>query len=63
MAKKNKRFIVVYNEDGMIESTQILVDKLTGVNYLFHKNGYSGGLTPLLDAYGKPVVTTAPIDE
>ena len=35
----------------------VFVDKLTGVNYLFVQNGYAGGLTPLLDADGKPVVT------
>lgn len=36
---------------------QVIVDKETGVNYLFVKNGYSGGLTPLLDAEGKPIIT------
>lgn len=35
----------------------VLVDKETGVNYLFVQSGYAGGLTPLLDADGKPVVT------
>ena len=33
------------------------VDKETDVNYLYVQNGYSGGLTPLLDADGKPVIT------
>ena len=28
----------------------------TGVLYLFHKDGYAGGLTPLLDKDGKPAV-------
>ena len=32
-------------------------DTETGVNYVFHKDGYAGGLTPLLDKDGKPVVT------
>jgi hypothetical protein len=27
------------------------------VNYLYIGEGYGGGLTPLLDATGKPVVT------
>ena len=35
----------------------IYVDKETGVNYLFIANGYAGGLTPLLDREGKPVIT------
>lgn len=29
--------------------TEIWVDKETGVNYMYHAAGYSGGLTPLLD--------------
>ena len=36
--------------------TEIWVDKETGVNYLYHAAGYSGGLTPLLDRDGKPVI-------
>lgn len=56
MAKKDKRFIEVYSEGGFAV-TQILVDKQTGVNYLFHASGYAGGLTPLLKADGTPVVT------
>lgn len=50
-----KRFERLYKQD--MGSTEIWVDKETGVNYLFHASGYSGGLTVLLDSYGKPVVT------
>ena len=57
MAKKDKRFVEVYSEDGFA-STKILVDKQTGVNYLFHASGYAGGLTPLLKADGPPVITS-----
>ena len=35
----------------------VIVDKETGVNYLFVHRGYCGGLTPLIDAEGKPIVT------
>ena len=35
----------------------VIVDKETGVNYLFVCRGYGGGLTPLIDADGKPIVT------
>jgi len=35
----------------------VIVDKETGVNYLFVHCGYGGGLTPLLDADGKPIIT------
>ncbi|MCI8399576.1 MAG: hypothetical protein HFF90_09295 [Oscillibacter sp.] len=58
MAKKDRRFIELYTEDGIVTMTKILVDKETGVNYLFHQSSNAGGLTPLLDREGKPVVTT-----
>lgn len=58
MFGKEKRFEVVKNE-GAILSTSIIVDKETGVNYLFVSSTTegSGGLTPLLKADGTPVVT------
>lgn len=56
MAKDN-RFEKVYSQSTFSGSTQILVDKETGVNYIYHSSGYGGGLTPLLDREGKPVVT------
>ncbi len=52
---KNNRFEKVYSQG--LGGTEIWVDKETGVNYLFHASGYAGGLTPLLDREGKPVVT------
>ena len=36
---------------------EIWVDKETGVNYVFHASGYAGGLTPLLDRDGKPIIS------
>lgn len=56
MAKKDERFEKIYTQ-GKLEGNEIWVDKETGVNYLYHFSGYSGGLTPLLDKEGKPVVT------
>ena len=50
------RFKKVYSQ-GVIDVIEILVDTETGVNYVFRKDGYAGGLTPLLDKDGKPVVT------
>ena len=41
----------------------ILVDSVTGVNYLFVSEGYAGGLTPLLNRDGTPVVTPLPVQE
>ena len=55
MAKKD-RFERVYSQ-GTVTVTEVWVDKETGVNYLFHAGGYAGGLTPLLDREGKPVVS------
>lgn len=52
-----KRFEKVYAQ-GAIDVMEIWVDKETGVNYLYHFSGYSGGITPLLDRDGKPVITT-----
>lgn len=54
--KKEKRFKKVYSQGGLT-STEILVDKETGVNYVFYQSGYAGGLTPLLDSHGNVVVT------
>lgn len=53
---KEKRFEKVYSQ-GALEGIEILVDKETGVNYLFRQSGYAGGITPLLDRDGKPIVT------
>ncbi len=55
MAKK-ERFKKIHSE-GSINTTEIWVDTETGVNYLYHASGYSGGLTPLLDKDGKIVIT------
>ncbi len=54
---KKKRFEVVYQETGLKSERTVYVDKETGVNYLFISNGFGGGLTPLLDSEGKPVIT------
>ena len=59
MAKK--RFIKIY-DDGAFGSNEIWVDTRTGVNYLFHASGYAGGLTPLLDRDGKPVISPLPVE-
>lgn len=58
MAGKDKRFLERVVQSGVTRTTKILVDRETGVNSLFHHDGYAGGLTPLLDREGKPVVTT-----
>lgn len=51
-----ERFERVYKQ-GVVTTTEIWVDRETGVNYIFHKDGYAGGFIPLLAKEGKPVVT------
>ncbi len=62
MAEKEKRFLKVYSQGGGFSgpATYILVDKQTGVNYLYASGSYGGGVTPLLNRDGTPVVTPAP---
>lgn len=55
MAKK-ERFEKVYSQ-GAVNIMEIWMDKETGVNYVFHASGYSGGMTPLLDKDGKPIIS------
>ena len=52
---KDKRFEKTYSQGA--GSVEIWVDKETGVNYIYRASGYAGGLTVLLDAEGKPIVT------
>jgi len=59
MAKDN-RFVVIHKEGSSIRSKgihSIIVDTVTGVNYLEVNGGYGSSITPLLDANGRVVVT------
>ena len=63
MAKQyDDRFIVVHNKQieikgGYIEMARIIVDKLTGVQYLSNTVGASdSSLTVLVDQDGKPLL-------
>ena len=53
---KDERFEKVYSQ-GKLNVIEIWIDKETGVNYMFHQSGYAGGMTPLLDKEGKPVIS------
>ena len=58
MATEN-RFVKTYSQgNGFSSRVEIWVDMKTGVNYLYNQYGYSGGLTVLVDAQGKPIVTS-----
>ena len=54
MARED-RFEKVF-EQGMVNVTEIWVDRVTGVQYVFHASGYAGGLTPLLGPDGCPLL-------
>ena len=55
--KNDDRFFRVYTEGSEFGTKrEVLVDRETGVQYLFVKSGYGAGLTPLLDRDGKPMV-------
>ncbi len=57
MAKKgNERFVKVLDESGIITCSEVWVDTQTGVQYLYHTSGNSGGLTVLVDAEGRPLL-------
>lgn len=53
---KNDRFEKIYTQ-GTVNVMEIWVDKETGVNYVYCRSGYAGGLTPLLDRDGEPIVS------
>ena len=59
MSKKDERFEVIEKCGGALKEmglVQIIRDKQTVVQYLWVRSGYAGGLTPLLDAQGKPII-------
>jgi len=55
--RKENRFVRTFRQGKLGGVWEIWVDTETGVNYLYHMNGYSGGVTMLRDAEGKPVIT------
>lgn len=55
--QKEKRFEILSIESiGAMRGAMILRDKQTSVQYLFVESGSAGGLAPLLDKDGKPVI-------
>lgn len=62
---KSERFVCTEISGGAFDSCQsrVLVDRQTGVNYLWTVGSQSGGLTVLVDAEGRPIVTSVPRDE
>lgn len=62
---KSERFVCTEISGSAFDSYQsrVIVDRQTGVNYLWTTGGQSGGLTVLVDADGRPIVTSVPRDE
>lgn len=54
--KKDERFICTFKQVNA-QVIEVWVDTKTGVNYMFIREGFSGGLTPLLDSQGNPVIS------
>ena len=53
--RAGKRFEELERDN--ITGTRVLKDKRTGVLYLFYKSdARGGGVTPLLDSNGKPII-------
>ena len=54
----DKRFEVVAQEGNSLTNgiRTVLLDTATGVQYLFVRDGTAGGLCPLLDKDGKPLI-------
>ncbi|MCD2248840.1 DUF6440 family protein [Listeria marthii] len=50
-----ERFEKIYTQ-GKLNVMEIWVDKETGVQYVYHLVGYAGGMSPLLDRDGKPLI-------
>ena len=59
MAKNEDRFEVTVKDGNGFSGPEVrvIVDKKTGVNYLFAASGYAGGLTVLLNRDVTPVGT------
>lgn len=55
-AMDEKRFVRIYKQETLTTVLEIWMDRDTGVNYLYRRNGYSGGMTVLVDRDGKPLI-------
>jgi hypothetical protein len=64
MGKEPKRFVWRDREmKGICNEAIVIVDTVTGVNYLFVTRGNGAGLTPLIDENGKPIVTRVIVED
>lgn len=54
--KKEERFVIKEKYPLYVGGVHIVVDTLTGVNYLMPTPNNQGGITPLLGSDGKVVI-------
>ena len=54
---KSRRFAVIHEEGTFSMDMKILQDTLTGVQYFYCGSATGGGLTPLLDQTGRPILS------
>ena len=57
--RRDKRFVVIEKEGSSLSDKgqqMVVVDRKTGVSYLWMKSGYGAGITPLIGSDGKPVI-------
>lgn len=63
MAKTQKRFVVIDKSTTVgAHVVDIVCDRQTRVQYVLFSIGSGGGLSPLLDADGKPLLYDGPLD-
>ena len=55
-AMDEKRFVRIYKQETLTTLLEIWMDRDTGVNYLYRRNGNTGGMTVLVDRDGKPLI-------
>ena len=56
METNEKKRFVISKRNGALRATAVITDTKTGVQYLFARSGYAGGLTLLVDKEGKPLI-------
>ena len=59
---KSGRFVLKSRESLHGRELDVVVDNLTGVNYVTYLASSSAPLSPLLDKDGKPLTDTLPIE-
>ncbi len=62
-ASDEKRFVRVYDRAGWTSTQYIWVDRETRVQYLVITSGQGAGVTPLIDAEGRPLLYRGNLDE